>query len=95
MCVSDSKGFVSLLKFDDSGSVRKVSSVKGHRFESWSAAFDYWNPSVLYSGKLTVIGPSKVLKPTVKGVLYTFLCVWLDPGLEGTSRLLVVNSCTI
>ena len=78
MCVSDSKGFVSLLQFDDSGSIRKVSSVKGHRFESWTAAFDYWNPSIVYSGKLTVIGPSEVLGPTVKSILCSFVCVCLD-----------------
>ncbi|XP_058842639.1 diphthine methyltransferase isoform X2 [Acipenser ruthenus] len=48
---SDSKGCVSLLSLCGSAaSLHLLSQWKGHEFEAWIAAFDYWNSDVLYSG---------------------------------------------
>jgi diphthamide biosynthesis protein 7 len=35
---------------DGSGALRRISSYKAHKFEAWTAGFDYWNPNIVYSG---------------------------------------------
>jgi diphthamide biosynthesis protein 7 len=47
---SDSKGYISLLTLTDL-TLEKRESWKAHDFEAWIAAFDYWNDSVVYTGK--------------------------------------------
>ncbi|CAG9786376.1 unnamed protein product [Diatraea saccharalis] len=49
LVVSDSSGCVTLLTVTDDG-LKKVNTWKSHGFESWIAAFDYWNTDVFYSG---------------------------------------------
>ncbi|GLH14214.1 diphthine methyltransferase [Gryllus bimaculatus] len=47
--VSDSHGGISLLKFTNSTLI-VIDCCVLHDYEAWIAAFDYWNPSVSYSG---------------------------------------------
>ncbi|XP_022093584.1 diphthine methyltransferase-like isoform X2 [Acanthaster planci] len=49
--VSDSKGSLTLCRLcDDSSSVESMLRWPAHGFEAWIAAFDYWQPNVVYSG---------------------------------------------
>jgi diphthamide biosynthesis protein 7 len=48
--VSDSKGYISLLTLSDL-MFEKRECWKAHDFEAWITAFDYWNDSVVYTGK--------------------------------------------
>ncbi|XP_069691280.1 diphthine methyltransferase [Periplaneta americana] len=47
--VSDSTGHISVLKLTDF-SLEKTQYWKAHEFEAWITAFDYWNPSLVYTG---------------------------------------------
>ncbi|KAL5277068.1 DPH7 family protein [Megaselia abdita] len=49
ICVSDSKGGVTLFKYDN-GSLLKESHWSAHNFEAWICAFDDWNQNLLYTG---------------------------------------------
>lgn len=49
--VSDSKGEVGILQVDQSRS-ELLQQWKAHDYEAWIAAYDYWQPSVIYSGEL-------------------------------------------
>ena len=53
--MSDSSGTVSILQLDGSGALRRISSYKAHKFEAWTAGFDYWNPNIVYSGEISRI----------------------------------------
>lgn len=44
--VSDSLGEISLVKQNTI-----VEKWKAHDYEAWIAAFNYWNPNVIWSGK--------------------------------------------
>ncbi|XP_038064458.1 diphthine methyltransferase-like isoform X2 [Patiria miniata] len=49
--VSDSKGSLTLCRLcDGASSVESVLHWPAHGFEAWIAAFDYWQPTVVYSG---------------------------------------------
>jgi diphthamide biosynthesis protein 7 len=48
--VSDSKGYISLLTLTDLG-LEKRQCWKAHDFEAWITSFDYWNYSIVYTGK--------------------------------------------
>jgi diphthamide biosynthesis protein 7 len=48
--VSDSKGYISLLRLSGLA-LEKIECWKAHGFEAWITAFDYWNSSVVYTGK--------------------------------------------
>lgn len=48
LVVSDSKGEVTVFKVEDK--LVRVGCWKGHGFEAWIGAFNYWNPDVFYSG---------------------------------------------
>jgi diphthamide biosynthesis protein 7 len=48
--VSDSKGCISVLRLS-SLALEKIESWKAHGFEAWITAFDYWNSSVVYTGR--------------------------------------------
>lgn len=51
MIASQSDGHLSHYALDaSSNSLSIVSSWKAHNFEAWVAAFDAWNPSIVYSG---------------------------------------------
>lgn len=43
---SDSRGYVTLVNLND----RLVRSFKAHNFESWTVAFNYGDPNILYTG---------------------------------------------
>ncbi len=47
--VSASDGKLHLIQLENSG-LKLVRSWKAHEYEGWIAAFDYFNPSVVYSG---------------------------------------------
>ncbi|XP_006817686.1 diphthine methyltransferase-like [Saccoglossus kowalevskii] len=47
--VSDSAGEVTLCNYTDSG-VTSILQWSAHQYEAWIAAFDYWQPCVVYSG---------------------------------------------
>ncbi|XP_028174453.1 diphthine methyltransferase [Ostrinia furnacalis] len=49
LVVSDSEGAVTVLQIGDDG-LKKVGTWATHGFEAWTAAFNYWNPDVFYSG---------------------------------------------
>ncbi|XP_012271683.1 diphthine methyltransferase [Orussus abietinus] len=46
---SYSNGAISLFKLDGEG-FKEITSWSAHQFETWTAAFDYWNSNVIYSG---------------------------------------------
>ena len=48
--VSDSKGYISLFTLTDL-TLEKRECWKAHDFEAWITAFDYWNCSIVYTGK--------------------------------------------
>jgi diphthamide biosynthesis protein 7 len=48
--VSDSKGYISMLRLSGLA-LEKTECWKAHGFEAWITAFDYWNSSVVYTGK--------------------------------------------
>lgn len=48
--VSDSKGCISVLRLNHLA-LEKTECWKAHGFEAWITAFDYWNSSVIYTGK--------------------------------------------
>ncbi|XP_012576603.1 PREDICTED: diphthine methyltransferase [Condylura cristata] len=48
---SDSKGRLHLLKVSEGDAgLQEEASWKAHHFEAWVAAFNYWQPDVVYSG---------------------------------------------
>ncbi|CAH0398057.1 unnamed protein product [Chilo suppressalis] len=49
LVVSDSSGSVTILTVTENG-MKKTNTWKSHNFESWIAAFNYWNTEVFYSG---------------------------------------------
>jgi len=49
--VSDSKGHISLFALTDLA-LEKREYWKAHDFEAWITAFDYWNCSIVYTGKI-------------------------------------------
>ena len=48
--VSGSSGCLTLVELTDSGLI-PTNQWKAHDFEAWVAAFDYFNTSVIYSGR--------------------------------------------
>lgn len=51
--VSDSAGSVTVLRVVGD-QLLKIGRWKGHGFEAWIAAFNYWNSNIFYSGKCSV-----------------------------------------
>ncbi|XP_026759470.2 diphthine methyltransferase isoform X2 [Galleria mellonella] len=49
LVVSDSLGGITVLKLIVDG-LQKIGSWKGHNFEAWITAFNYWNTNTFYSG---------------------------------------------
>jgi len=49
--VSDSKGYITLFTLTEL-TLEKRECWKAHDFEAWITAFDYWNCSVVYTGKI-------------------------------------------
>lgn len=47
--VSHSKGGLSLFQLTNQGAIKK-NDWKGHDYEVWITAFNYWDPNVIYSG---------------------------------------------
>jgi len=50
--VSGSSGCLTLVELTDTGMIPS-SQWKAHDFEAWVAAFNYFNTSIIYSGKVT------------------------------------------
>ena len=50
--VSDSKGSICTCKYDGHSFI-KDHSWKGHDFEAWIAAWDYWDSNIVYTGNLS------------------------------------------
>lgn len=50
--ISDSVGNITVCVLQNGDSVVKHSSWKAHSFEAWICAFDYWDPSVIYTGNI-------------------------------------------
>lgn len=48
--VSDSQGGVSLFQLSESLELSLLVKLQGHEYEAWTTAFNYWEPSVLFSG---------------------------------------------
>ncbi|XP_071964001.1 diphthine methyltransferase-like [Antedon mediterranea] len=47
---SDSKGMITTFKVTFDRSLTQVNQWKAHGFEAWIAAFNYWQPSIIYTG---------------------------------------------
>ena len=60
LIVSLSNGSLSLLRPDSTG-LSVAESWHAHDYEPWIAAYDYWNPNIVYSG----LSPSPVLSTPV------------------------------
>ncbi|RPD82546.1 WD-40 repeat-containing protein [Lentinus tigrinus ALCF2SS1-7] len=50
MIVSLSNGSLSLLRPDESSGLAETDTWHAHDYEPWIAAWDYWNPNVVFSG---------------------------------------------
>lgn len=51
ICVSDSKGNITILKLTDANGLLIISEWNAHSLEAWIVCFDAFNNDVVYSGK--------------------------------------------